>query len=470
MGTGTSGFLESVNRMIDAAIARTDLPAGLGEVIKRVRSVYHVRFPVEIDGAYELIEGWRANHSEHVLPTKGGIRYSLGVDQEEVEALAALMTFKCSVVDVPFGGSKGGLKIDPRRYTRDQLEQITRRFTIELDKAGFISPSKNVPAPDMGTGAREMGWIANTYRMLHPDDINADACVTGKPMEYSGVSGRVEATGRGIQYALQEFFRHAEDVRDAGLDGGLDGKRIIVQGLGNVGYHAAKFLQEEDGSLITGIIERDGAIIDERGLTVETVRQHLNESGGIKGYPGARYIENGSELLEGDCDILIPAALESQITAQNAPRIQAKLMIEAANGPTTFEADPILRDKGIVIIPDLYSNAGGVTVSYFEWTKNIQKMSYGRMGRRLMDLRADAAINMLETWLGKDIPDELETGLRTEASEINLVRSGLDDTMRTAYQEIRGVWRSRKDVPDLRTAAYILAVQKIAHYYTDYAL
>ncbi len=465
-----SGVLDSVKKMIGAAIALTDLPPGLGDVIARCRSVYQVRIPVEIDGTYRVIEGWRANHSEHRLPVKGGIRYALEVNQDEVEALATLMTFKCAVVDVPFGGAKGGLCLDPAQCTRDQLEDITRRFTLELDKAGYISPSKNVPAPDMGTGAREMGWIANTYRTLHPEDINAEACVTGKPLELGGVRGRVEATGRGVQYALQEFFRHPEDVKEAGLEGGLGGKRIIVQGLGNVGYHAAKFLEEEDGARIVAIIERDGAILNEKGLSVQAVHDHMGEHGGVKGFPGADYTADGAKVLENDCDILIPAALEAQITAENAPRIRAKLILEAANGPTTSDADAILRDGGTIIIPDLYANAGGVTVSYFEWTKNLAHMRFGRMGRRMMSMRAEAAIDMLEQWLGKDIPDELEVGLRREADELNLVRSGLDDTMRDSYQQIQEIWRSRKDVPDLRTAAYIVSIQKVAHYYTEYAL
>ncbi len=470
MPKSASTFLDSVNKMIGSAIERTELPPGLGDVIKRSRSVYQVRFPVEINGEYRLIEGWRVNHSEHKLPTKGGIRYSPHVNQAEVEALASLMTFKCAIVDVPFGGSKGGLCIDPRQFTSDDLENITRRFTIELDKAGFISPAKNVPAPDMGTGPREMGWIADTYRTLHPDDIDAAACVTGKPLQLGGIRGRVEATGRGVQYVLQEFFRHGDDVGDAGLEGGLEGKRIVVQGLGNVGYHAAKFLEEEDGARIVAIIERDGAIHNDSGLSIEAVREHMLERGGIKDFPGAKYVEDGNQLLESDCDILIPAALENQITGENASRVRAKLIVEAANGPITAEADAILRQAGIIVIPDLYANAGGVTVSYFEWTKNLAHIRFGRMGRRLMEMRAQAAIEMLETWLGRDIPDELEVGLRRDADELNLVRSGLDDTMREAYGQIREVWRTREDVPDLRTAAYIVGVQKVAHYYTDYAL
>ncbi|TFH23780.1 MAG: Glu/Leu/Phe/Val dehydrogenase [Myxococcales bacterium] len=463
-------FLDSVNHMVDAAIERMGLPAGLGDVIRTCRSVYQMRIPIKIRGEYRIIEGWRANHSDHKLPAKGGIRFAPSVCQEEVEALASLMTFKCAVVDVPFGGSKGGLRLDPGEYDRDEMEMITRRFAIELDRQGYLSPSLNVPAPDMGTGAREMGWIAHTYRTLHPDDIYADACVTGKPPEFGGIHGRVEATGRGVQYALQELFRHREDVESAGLEGGLGAKRVVLQGLGNVGYHAGKFLDEEDGAKIIAIIERDGAIINEDGLRVQNVADYLRETGGVKGFPGAKYVKDGASVLEHDCDILVPAALEAQITRENADRIKARIIIEAANGPVTYPADAILRDKGVLIVPDLYANAGGVTVSYFEWIKNLSRMRFGRMERRMVEMRSEAMISAIEALASAPVPAAMADGLRRHVDELNLVRSGLEDTMRLAYQQIREVWRSRDDVPDLRTAAYIVAIEKVVRYYVEYAL
>ena len=466
----TSTFLSSVESMLNRAMGLMDLPSGLGEVLQQCRAVYQMRFPVKIAGKWQVFEGWRANHSEHLLPTKGGIRYAPEVDQEEVEALATLMTFKCAVVDVPFGGAKGGLKIDPRKYERHQMERITRRFTLELDKRGFISPSQNVPAPDMGTGAREMAWMADTYRTLHPDDIDAIACITGKPPQMGGIRGRVQATGRGVQYALREFFCHPEDVEAAGLEGGLAGKRVVVQGLGNVGYHAAKFLEVEDGSRIVAIIERDGALRSSAGLPVEEVRQYITANGGVKGFPGAEYLAEGLTALEDQCDILVPAALEGQITTENASRIEAKLIAEAANGPVTAEADQILLDAGKVILPDMYVNAGGVTVSYFEWTKNLAHMRFGRMGRRLMQMRSEAALELLETVLERQVPEGFSKAFRQEADERNLVLSGLEDTMREAYEGIRTVWHARDDVPDLRTAAYILAIGKVAHHHHEYSL
>ena len=465
-----SSFLESVDRMFHEAVARMDLPPGLADQIRLCNSVYHVRFPVQLKGEWKVFEGWRATHSEHRLPVKGGIRYALAVNEDEVQALAALMTYKCAVVDLPYGGSKGGLRIDPRQYEREELEAITRRFTIELDKAGYIGPALNVPAPDMGTGGREMAWIASTYRRLHPDDIDADACVTGKPVEAGGIVGRVEATGRGVQYGLQELFRHREEVEQAGLEGTLEGKRIVVQGLGNVGYHAAKFLEEEDGARIVAIIERDGAILRPDGLSAQSVREYLNERGGVRGFPDAEFVEDGASVLEAECDILLPAALESQIHAGNAARIRAPIVAEAANGPVSYEADRILREAGTILIPDFYLNAGGVTVSYFEWIKNLSHIRLGRLQRRMLEARVDAVVEIIEEMAGQPIPPELRSRLHREADELTLVRSGLEDTMREAYGRIREVWRSRDDVPDLRTAAYIVAIEKIAYYYKEHAL
>ena len=461
-------FLESVNLMFDRAVATFDLPPGLTDQIKACNSVYQVRFPVKFRDHYRVFTGWRAVHSEHRLPAKGGIRYANVVTQDEVEALAALMSYKCAIVDVPFGGSKGGLLIDVREYSEYELERITREFTRALAGKDYISPSLNVPAPDVGTGPREMAWISDTYRMLFPQDINAIACVTGKPLTQGGIAGRLEATGRGVQFALREFFRHPEDAKRAGLEGDLEGKRIIVQGFGNVGYHAAKFLSEEDGAHIVGIIERDGALFSDEGLSVEKVAAHRREHGSMKGYPDARhYIENGPSVLEEECDILIPAALEAQITLDNAAKIRAPLIAEAANGPVTFAADAYLRTHGKVLIPDVYLNAGGVTVSYFEWIKNLSHIRFGRLDRRFDEMRGQQVIEAIETVVGKSVPAPLRRRLTHGADELDLVRSGLDDTMCQAYNEIREIFLSRDEIPDLRTAAFVVGVEKIARSYLE---
>lgn len=464
---GDLSFLEGVDRAFDRAAAVLQLPEGLAEHIKRANSVYMVRLPVEMRGGIRVFTGWRAVHSEHRLPTKGGIRYSLDVDQQEVEAMAALMTYKCALVDVPFGGAKGGLCINPKDHTPAELEAVTRRFTRELARKGYISPSLSVPGPDMGTGPREMAWMADTYRMLHPGDIDALACVTGKPVTQGGISGRVEATGRGVQEGLREFFRHEQDVKDAGLAGSLEGKRIAIQGFGNVGYHAAKFLSEEDGAIIVAIVEHDGALVSQRGIDVEALRHHRDETSSVRGFRDAEFVEDGRRVLEIDCDILVPAALEGQITTENAPRIQAKLVAEAANGPVTLEAEDVLRARGVTVIPDFYLNAGGVTVSYFEWIKNLSHIRFGRLQHRLDEMRAAQIIRLVESCVGKPVPAEVALGFSQGAQELDLVRSGLEGTMRRAYQEMREVKRSRKDIPDLRTAAYVVAVDKVARSYRE---
>jgi glutamate dehydrogenase (NAD(P)+) len=468
-------FRDSVDIMFNRAVALLDLPPGLAEKIRVCNATYTVRFGVRLRGQMTTFTGYRAVHSEHMEPVKGGIRYALGVNQDEVEALAALMTYKCALVDAPYGGSKGGLRIDPLAYDEHELEQITRRFAYELIKRDLINPSQNVPAPDMGTGEREMAWIADQYQRMHTTDINARACVTGKPVSSGGIEGRTEATGRGVQYALQEFFRHPEDLAAAGLSGGLDAKAIIVQGLGNVGYHAAKFLSEEDGARITGVIERDGAVQNPDGLDIEALKAWIAENGGVKGFDGGSYTADGASVLEAECDILIPAALEGVIHRNNANRVQARLIVEAANGPVTAGADAILRDRGVVIIPDMYANAGGVTVSYFEWVKNLSHIRFGRMERRREESRNQLIVNELER-LSKSsnvnwqlTPNFKEKYLKG-ASEIELVRSGLDDTMRGAYNDMAEVWRRRADVPDLRTAAYLVSIQKVALSYRNKGL
>jgi len=463
----SKSFKDSVDRMFEAAAATMELEPGLADQIRTCNSVFQVSFPVHIRGEFRVFTGWRAVHSEHFLPVKGGIRYAPIADQDEVEALAALMTYKCAIVDVPYGGSKGALQIDPRDYDAAELELITRNFTMELAKKGYISPSLNVPAPDMGTGAREMGWIADSYRTLYPNDINAIACVTGKPVHMSGIRGRNEATGRGVEYALREFFRHPEDVQKAGMDGDLEGKRVIIQGLGNVGYHAGKFLSEEDGARVIAVIEREGAVVCEDGLDIEELATYRREKGSSQGFGDSEFVEDGSFLLEADCDILIPAAIESVITVENAERIQAHLIAEAANGPVTFEADEILRDRGKVVIPDAYLNAGGVTVSYFEWIKNLSHIRFGRMDRRIDELRGQRIVEAIETAVGKPLPETQRHDLMRGADELDLVRSGLDDTMRQAYNEMREVFLNHDKVHDLRTAAYVVAIEKIAQSYRE---
>ena len=436
--------------------------------IMTANSTYVVRFGVRLRGTIYTFTGYRSVHSDHFEPVKGGIRYDVEVNQDEVEALAALMTYKCSLVEVPFGGSKGGLEINIRDWTEEELERITRRFTQELAKRDLIHPSQNVPAPDVGTGEREMAWMADEYRKLNPTDLNAWACVTGKPVNKGGIGGRTEATGRGVQYALRAFFDHPNDVKKTGLTPGLKGKRVIVQGLGNVGYHAALFLSNEDGCLITHVIERDGSVINPKGVNIKELREHIFKNGGVKGFEG--FVQKGAEILEEDADILIPAAMELVINKGNAEKIKTPLIIEAANGPVSSEADEILTQKGVIIIPDLYANAGGVTVSYFEWIKNLSRIRLGRLQRRAQENQTTLMIEALEKMTGTKFPNEYKDLVMQGSAEIDLVRSGLEDTMRSTYNVISNVWNNNPNANDLRTSAMMVSVKRVMDSYHSLGL
>ena len=440
----------------------------LAKQVMTVNSTYVVRFGVRLRGTIHTFTGYRSVHSDHIEPVKGGIRYDLAVNQDEVDALAALMTYKCSLVEVPFGGSKGGLIINIRDWSEEELEKITRRFTDELSKRDLIHPSQNVPAPDVGTGEREMAWMADEFRKLHPTELNAWACVTGKPVNKGGIGGRTEATGRGVQYALQAFFDNPIDVKKTGLTPGLKGKRVIVQGLGNVGYHAALFLSTEDNCLVTHVIERDGSIMDQKGINIEKLKEYILENGGVKGFNG--YVDKGSEILEEDADILIPAAMELVINRENADKIKTPLIIEAANGPVSSEADEILSKKGVVIIPDLYANAGGVTVSYFEWIKNLSRIRLGRLQRRAQENQTTLMIEALEKMTGSKFPDEYKDLVMQGSAEIDLVRSGLEDTMRNTYEVISEVWNKNPNANDLRTSAMMVSVKRVMDSYHSLGL
>jgi glutamate dehydrogenase (NAD(P)+) len=459
-------FLDSVSRYFDKAAALTEHPQGLLNQIKMCNSVYSFKFPIRVEDGYRTITAWRAQHSHHKLPVKGGIRFSEDANEEEVIALASLMTYKCALVDVPFGGGKGAVKINPKDYTLTQLEQITRRYTAELIKKNFIGPALDVPAPDYGTGAREMAWIADTYLAFHPEQIDALGCVTGKSISQGGISGRTEATGLGVFYGLREACDHADDMKALGLERGIEGKRVVVQGLGNVGYHAAKFCVG-GGAILVGVAEYEGAIHDPNGIDLEELMQHRKDTGSILNFGNATDLARREDGLEIDCDILIPAALENQITAENAPRIKAKIVGEGANGPVTAEADDILREMGVMVIPDVYINAGGVTVSYFEWLKNLSRVRLGRMEKRFEQGAYDRILTLIERETGKPISAMDRQLVARGADEVDLVYSGLEETMSGAYQQIREIWRQKAAIGDLRTAAFVNAIDKVAVSYLE---
>ncbi|GDX51179.1 glutamate dehydrogenase [Bacteroidota bacterium] len=457
-------FFGNVERYFDKAAAHTQYPKGLLDQIKACNSVYQMRFPIKIGDRVEVIEAYRVQHSQHKVPCKGGIRYSLGVNQDEVMALASLMTYKCAIVDVPFGGAKGGIKIDPKKYTEDQLERITRRYTVELMKKGFIGPGIDVPAPDYGTGEREMSWILDTYVAFNPGQVEAYGCVTGKPVSQGGVRGRKEATGRGVFFGIRELCNVAEDMKALGLSMGIEGKRVVVQGLGNVGYHSALFFWEA-GATIVGLAEIDCALYNAKGLDLNDVMKYKAERGSLLTYPNAKVFKNAGACLEFDCDILVPAALENVITGENAPRVKAKIIAEGANGPVTPDAEEILLKKGCYIIPDMYLNAGGVTVSYFEWLKNLSHVRFGRMDKRFTENSNMKFVSAIERITGEKITDGERAGLTHGADEVDLVNSGLEETMISAFHDIRGVLKGSKKIKDHRTAAFVVSINKVAGAY-----
>jgi len=456
-------FFEQVNKNFDKAATYTKFDKGILSQIKMCNTVYHVSFPLRRDdGTVEVIEGWRVEHSHHKMPTKGGIRYSHKVDEDETMALAALMSYKCALVDVPFGGAKGGVKISTRAYSESELERITRRYTFELVKKGFIGPGVDVPAPDYGTGAREMGWILDTYRQMK-DDLNAEACVTGKPLQQGGIRGRTEATGRGVYFGIRQALSVKKDMDALGLNVGVEGKTFCVQGLGNVGYHASKYLTEAGAKLI-GVAELEGAIYDPKGMDLEALFTFRKETGSIIGFGDSVELPQNKDIFEQECDILVPAALESQITGENVERVKAKVIAEAANGPTTADAHEYLKKRGALIIPDTYLNAGGVVVSYFEWLKDIQHVRYGRMNKKFDEGSLLKIVRELEAISGKKYSENDLKRLTYGAGEADLVDSGLEETMITAYNQITEI-REEFNIEDLRTAAFVNAIQKIGTMY-----
>ncbi|MEO6917270.1 MAG: Glu/Leu/Phe/Val dehydrogenase, partial [Chitinophagaceae bacterium] len=433
---------------------------------KQCNSVYRMHFPVKIGDKVEVIKAYRVQHSHHKAPCKGGIRFATTVNLDEVMALAALMTYKCAIVNVPFGGAKGGITIDPKKYTVYELEKITRRYTAELIKKNFIGPGIDVPAPDYGTGEREMAWILDTYMSMRPGEIDAMGCVTGKPVTQGGVRGRREATGLGVFYGLREVCNMPEVMAKLGLDIGVEGKRVVIQGLGNVGYHTAVFFQQA-GAKIIGLAEYEGAIGSDEGFDVDEVFNHRKSSGSILNFPGARNFENTNEALEMDCDILIPAALENVIDGDNAPRIRARIIGEAANGPLTPEADEEFARRNVLVVPDMYLNAGGVTVSYFEWLKNLSHVRYGRMEKRFTENMNAHILGQIEELTSKSVSKKERDFIMHGAEEVDLVRSGLEETMITATREIMSIWSADSSIPDMRTAAYICAINKVATSYAE---
>ncbi|KAJ7544649.1 hypothetical protein O6H91_09G087800 [Diphasiastrum complanatum] len=465
--SGDATFLQAVDFYFDKAAAIASVSPDILAQIKACNNILRVQFPLKCsNGTVELIEAYRAQHSHHRLPVKGGVRMAPNVNGEEIMALAALMTFKCAVVDVPFGGAKGGIKIDPTKYSLNEKEAIMRRYTSELVKKKFIGPAIDVPAPDYGTGPQEMAWIKDTYEHMKSTDINGAACVTGKPLEEGGIHGRHEATGLGVFFCLREFLNDQDLVKKLHMSPGVKGKTFIIQGFGNVGRNLVDCIQRA-GGLIMAISEKDGGLVDEtgKGLDVSSIKEYHTRKGTLCGFPGANTIRDPAKILELPCDVLIPAALESQVHSENASRIKAQIIAEAANGPVTPSAEAILEKNGAVILPDLLLNAGGVTVSYFEWLKNLNHIHFGRMSRRMEESGKKVLLEALEQEFESKnkLSDDLRKELVKGNTEIDFVWSGLEETMLVSWANVRST-AERKDC-NYRTAAYLIAIERIATCY-----
>jgi glutamate dehydrogenase (NAD(P)+) len=457
-------FKDNVNLHVDKSAKLLNFSDDLLEHLKSIHSLIKVNVGVVLDGKINNFTGWRAVHSEHILPTKGGLRYSETVDQDDTEALASLMTYKCAIVNIPFGGAKGGLKINPKNYTMPQLREITKAFASKLINKGFISPALNVPAPDVGTSEREMEWILETYKTLKPDDINYRGCVTGKPLHRGGIAGRTEATGRGIEEVVREIFRHEDIVKEAGLKSKLKDNEIIVQGFGNVGSNLAKHLYNRDNAKIIAIGEFDGYLYNKKGIDINALIEFFQKNKSINNPKLGEFKNKPSELLELDCDILIPAALENAITVDNADKIKTKLIIEAANGPVSFEADQKLFEKGVMIIPDIYVNAGGVVVSYFEWVKDISHIRFGRVEKRFQEQKILDIIDLIDKKTNTKTDFDTIKKIIHGADEEDLAFSGLEDSMRNAFIEI---YNAKKKIKrSFRDSAYYVSLKKIRNFYT----
>ncbi|RMG17691.1 MAG: Glu/Leu/Phe/Val dehydrogenase [Planctomycetota bacterium] len=458
------GLVRHVERWADRGAALLSHSRELLAQIKACNALYKVHFPVRLaDGSLRVFEGYRAQHSQHRIPTKGGVRFSPSVDQAEIAGLAALMTYKCALMDLPFAGAKGGVRFDPRQATPELRERVTRRYVVELDKRGFIGPGLDVLAPDMGTGPQEMAWIADTYMALHPGNLEVFGCVTGKPIGLHGLPGRLEATGRGVWVGLEEALAFEEDVAPLGLEPGLRGKSIAVQGFGNVGFHAARFLAEA-GARVVAASDSGGAVHNPDGLDVVALRAHKRDHGSVAGFPGSTTLPCRDAVLEVDCDVLVPCAAEGAISEENAGRVRAKVVAEGANGPLTPKGEEILLERGLFIIPGVFLNAGGVTVSYFEWLKNIHHVSFERLTKRREAMSKRLLVEAIEDLAQKTFASELREHLLRGPEEIDFVNEALAQTMSTAYLEIRDAWK-RYGCRDLRTAAYALALDKVAENY-----
>jgi len=407
---------DSAQRQLDAAAKAMDLDPGVHEVLRHPRRALEVSIPTRMDdGSITVFKGYRVHHNTSRGPSKGGIRYHPDVTMDEVKALAMWMTWKCAVVGIPFGGAKGGVIVDPEALSTNELQRLTRRYASEI--LPLIGPERDIPAPDLGTNEQIMAWIMDTYSTR--EGYSVPGVVTGKPLAIGGSAGRVQATARGVTYITLATLKH--------LGRAVEDARVVVQGFGNVGAGTVQLLHEQ-GCLIVGVSDVKGGVHDPKGLSPVGLRNREREAGTIAGFEGGEPVSN-QELLELDCDVLIPAAVEGQLTEDNADQVKASVIVEAANGPTTPEADDIFKDRGILVVPDILANAGGVTVSYFEWVQDLQAYYWeedevNERLRTIMEKSHVAVINLAE---------ERKVTMRTAATMLGVGRVAQAHVTRGLY-------------------------------------
>lgn len=457
-------FLAMVGTFFNKAIQHTNIPPDRAELLCTPNAVLKLNLPLVRDnGSIEMIPAYRVHHKHHKLPLKGGTRLNEHVNLDEVEALATLMSLKLATVEVPYGGAKGGLRINPRNYSKGEIERLLRRYTLELSRYNFIGPGKDVLGPDVGTSEWHMDIIKDTYQSLFGfQDINPAAVVTGKSLVNGGLRGRSESTGLGVFYCVRDVLvepQYADLRAKHGIIEGIRGKRVAVQGFGAVGYWASRFLVEA-GAVIVGVQEFDGCVVNPQGIDIEAFKKHLTEKKTTQGYPDR---VDRNTVFDLEVDVLIPAALEKAINASNAATIRAKLIGEGGNGSTTVEADEILQANNVLIIPDILCNAGGVTCSYLEWLKNLEHKQPGRLTSKWEEMSNKMILEAIEGEFRKKNIDVELTKLGKiifrGGSDLDLVYTGLENILSKALSKT--VEKAQEKGLSLRMAAYVNAIERI---------
>ena len=466
-------FLQNAEKFFNIAASHTNIPEDYITLLKKPNSTIKLNIPLlRDDGTFTTIEAYRCHHKQHRLPVKGGTRISMECDLEEVEALALLMSLKLAVVEVPFGGAKGGLKMDQSKYSKREIERVLRRYIIELCKYNFIGAGIDVPGPDVGTTEWHMDIMKDTYHTLYGmQDFNQTAIVTGKSIMGGGINGRPESTGLGVFYCIHNVLQedNYQDLRKKfNIEKGIENKTVIVQGFGAVGYNVSRYLVES-GAKIIGVQEWDGCVYNPYGIDVKDLKAYISANKSVQGYKDT--IQD-KEILSRECDILIPAALEKALNKRNAGNIKAKLIAEGGNGVTTVEADSLLQARNILIIPDILANAGGVTCSYFEWLKNIEHKQPGRLTTKWEEKSKKVLLKAIEGELNKvgiNVPlTNLSKEVTKGGSDLDLVYTGLDNIMSIALHQT--VITAEKKNVSLRTAAFVNAIERIYRSYLSMGL